>query len=87
MGVQVGDSIPEATMNIMGEKGPQEITTSEIFGGKKVVLFAVPGAFTPTCSAYMIEAVRKYGFFRGSLKGVRRISRCHPWNKGGHDPP
>ncbi|MDG2012112.1 MAG: membrane protein insertion efficiency factor YidD [Pirellulaceae bacterium] len=43
--------------------------------------------FTPTCSAYMIEAVRKYGFFRGSLKGVRRISRCHPWNKGGHDPP
>lgn len=51
MGVQVGDSIPEATMNIMGEKGPQEITTAEIFGGKKVVLFAVPGAFTPTCSA------------------------------------
>ncbi|MDG1807016.1 MAG: membrane protein insertion efficiency factor YidD [Pirellulaceae bacterium] len=43
--------------------------------------------FTPTCSTYMIEAVRKYGFLRGSLKGVRRISRCHPWNEGGHDPP
>lgn len=51
MGVQVGDSIPEATMNIMGDKGPQEITTADIFTGKKVVLFAVPGAFTPTCSA------------------------------------
>jgi peroxiredoxin len=51
MGIQVGDSIPEATMNIMGDKGPQEITTADIFAGKKVVLFAVPGAFTPTCSA------------------------------------
>ena len=50
MGVQVGDSIPEATMNIMGDKGPQQITTADIFSGKKVVLFAVPGAFTPTCS-------------------------------------
>jgi len=35
----------------MGEKGPQDITTSDIFAGKKVVMFAVPGAFTPTCSA------------------------------------
>ena len=51
MGVQVGDSIPEATMKIMGDKGPQDITTADIFSGKKVVLFAVPGAFTPTCSA------------------------------------
>jgi peroxiredoxin len=51
MAVQVGDSIPEATMKIMGEKGPQDITTADIFGGKKVVVFAVPGAFTPTCSA------------------------------------
>ena len=51
MAVQVGDSIPEATMKIMGDQGPADITTSDIFSGKKVVLFAVPGAFTPTCSA------------------------------------
>ena len=51
MAVQVGDSIPDATMKILGDKGPQDITTSDIFAGKKVVLFAVPGAFTPTCSA------------------------------------
>ena len=51
MTVNTGDRIPQATMKIMGEKGPQDITTEEIFGGKKVVLFAVPGAFTPTCSA------------------------------------
>ncbi|MEX2327351.1 MAG: peroxiredoxin, partial [Pseudomonadales bacterium] len=46
-----GDQIPEATFKVMGEKGPQDLTTKELFGGKKVVLFAVPGAFTPTCSA------------------------------------
>jgi peroxiredoxin len=51
MALQVGDSIPEATMKIMGDKGPQDITTADIFSGKKVVMFAVPGAFTPTCSA------------------------------------
>ena len=51
MAIQVGDSIPEVVLKIMGEKGPEDISTSEIFGGKKVVLFAVPGAFTPTCSA------------------------------------
>jgi peroxiredoxin len=47
---QVGDQIPEGTLKVMGEKGPQDVTTQEMFGGKKVVLFAVPGAFTPTCS-------------------------------------
>ena len=51
MTIQFGDSIPEVTLKTMGEKGPQDITTGEIFSGKKVVMFAVPGAFTPTCSA------------------------------------
>ena len=43
--------------------------------------------FTPSCSEYFIQAVRKYGPFRGSAKGVRRIFRCHPWHPGGFDPP
>lgn len=51
MAVQVGDSIPEVSLKVLGEQGPADISTSEIFSGKKVVLFAVPGAFTPTCSA------------------------------------
>ena len=51
MSVKVGDKVPSATMKMMGEKGPQDISTADLFGGKKVVLFAVPGAFTPTCSA------------------------------------
>lgn len=43
--------------------------------------------FTPTCSSYFIEAVRKYGAVRGGIKGAWRIMRCHPWSEGGHDPP
>jgi uncharacterized protein len=43
--------------------------------------------FEPTCSAYFIGAVKKYGTIRGTFLGVRRIARCHPWNPGGYDPP
>ena len=50
MTIQTGDRIPAATLNIFRD-GVQPITTDEIFGGKRVVLFCVPGAFTPTCSA------------------------------------
>ena len=51
MAVSVGDQIPNVTIKTMGEKGPEDFNTGEFFAGKKVVLFAVPGAFTPTCSA------------------------------------
>ncbi|MEM6615301.1 MAG: peroxiredoxin [Pseudomonadota bacterium] len=50
MALSTGDTLPEATFNIMTADGPGTTTTSEVFGGKKVVAFAVPGAFTPTCS-------------------------------------
>ena len=42
--------------------------------------------FHPTCSEYYIQAVRTYGFFRGSILGVKRIIKCGPWNPGGFDP-
>jgi len=51
MSIQVGDKIPAATLKVMGDNGPEDLTTDAMFSGKKVVLFAVPGAFTPTCSA------------------------------------
>ena len=51
MTIGVGDKIPSATLTVMENNGPAPKTTEEIFSGKKVVLFAVPGAFTPTCSA------------------------------------
>lgn len=50
MTIQIGDKIPACTLKTMGEKGPEDITTEQIFSGKKVVFFAVPGAFTPGCS-------------------------------------
>ena len=43
--------------------------------------------FQPTCSTYFRDAVEKHGAVRGSLKGLARICRCHPWNPGGYDPP
>lgn len=42
--------------------------------------------FTPTCSAYALEALRKHGLFKGSWLAVRRILRCHPWGGSGYDP-
>lgn len=50
MTIKIGDKLPAATFKIMGEKGPQDITSETLFNGKKVALFAVPGAFTPGCS-------------------------------------
>lgn len=49
--IAVGDKIPSMKLKFASEKGPADITTDELFNGKKVVLFAVPGAFTPTCTA------------------------------------
>ena len=49
MTIKVGDRLPDATFTIMGPEGPKQVTTNEVFGGKKVALFAVPGAYTPTC--------------------------------------
>ena len=43
--------------------------------------------FEPSCSRYMVECLKKYGLFRGLARGLRRLSRCHPWNLGGYDPP
>ena len=51
MSISVGESLPDATFMEMTADGPQPRSTAEVFGGKTVALFAVPGAFTPTCSA------------------------------------
>ena len=50
MTIKTGDKLPDATFRVMTKDGPQEKTTADVFAGKRVALFAVPGAFTPTCS-------------------------------------
>ena len=59
MTIKVGDKVPSVTLSHMTADGPAEITTDQLFSGKKVVLFALPGAFTPTCSAKHVPGFLK----------------------------
>lgn len=72
MTIKVGDTIPAGTLAHMGSDGPESITTDELFNDKKIVLFAVPGAFTPTCNqAHLPSFVANAD--KISDKGVDRI--------------
>jgi peroxiredoxin len=73
MTIKVGDTLPQVTLTRPSPEGPQAITTDEIFKGKKVVLFALPGAFTPTCSAKHLPGFKeKAAEFKA--KGVDTIA-------------
>ena len=71
--IKVGDKIPSATLMQMKDGGPKPVTTEQLFAGKKVALFALPGAFTPTCSAKHLP-----GFIQNSdalkAKGIDTIA-------------
>ena len=72
MAIKAGDTLPDVKMKEMGEGGPKEVSVSELTKGKKVVIFAVPGAFTPTCSMKHLPGfVEKAGELKG--KGVQEI--------------
>ena len=73
MTIQVGDRLPDATLTIATADGPKPTTTADFFRGKRVALFAVPGAFTPTCSAkHLPSYVEKAGELKG--KGIDEIA-------------
>ncbi len=73
MTIKVGDTLPSATFMTMTADGPRPITSDEIFKGKKVALFALPGAFTPTCSVKHLPGFRDHaGDF--TAKGVDAIA-------------
>lgn len=88
MSIQVGDRIPSAVLSQMSDKGPQPMTTADYFSGRKVILFSVPGAFTPTCSAYHLpgfvenlEAFSNKGIDAIGCVAVNDVFVMHAWGK------
>jgi len=73
MTIKVGDSIPSAKLMMASAEGPKEVTTEDLFGGKTVVLFGVPGAFTPTCSAKHLPGFVNH-FAAIEAKGVDAVA-------------
>ncbi|MBM3502847.1 MAG: peroxiredoxin [Alphaproteobacteria bacterium] len=88
MAIKEGDKLPEATFMTMTATGPKPMTTKELFGGKKVALFAVPGAFTPTCSAQHLpgflnnfDAFKKKGVDTVACMAVNDAFVMSAWGK------
>jgi len=88
MNIAVGDRIPEGEFTIMSDDGPAKMTTAQVFDGKKVVLFAVPGAFTPTCHANHMpgflenhDAILERGVDTIATVAVNDVHVVHAWEK------
>jgi peroxiredoxin len=88
MSIQVGDRIPDAGLTIMSDNGPQPLSTADLFGDKKVVLFSVPGAFTPTCSAKHLpgfvdnaDAILTKGVDEIACMSVNDVFVMNAWGK------
>jgi peroxiredoxin len=88
MAIKVGDRIPEAKFRVMGADGPAWKSTDEFFKGKKIVLFAVPGAFTPTCSNNHLpgflanaDTFKAKGVSTIAVTGVNDIFVMEAWKK------
>ena len=88
MTIKVGDRLPEAKFRVMGPDGPAVKTTDEVFKGKKVVLFAVPGAFTPTCNNNHLpgflqnaDAFKSKGIDTIAVTGVNDVFVMDAWKK------
>jgi peroxiredoxin len=88
MAIKVGDRLPEAKFRVMGSEGPAWKTTDEVFKGKNIVLFAVPGAFTPTCSNNHLpgflknaDAFKAKGVDAIAVTGVNDVFVMEAWKK------
>jgi peroxiredoxin len=88
MAIKVGDKVPSGTFTVMTGEGPKPMTTDELFKGKKVVLFAVPGAFTPTCHKnHLPSFVKNLGAIKGkgidtvAVTGVNDVFVMSAWKK------
>jgi putative membrane protein insertion efficiency factor len=78
---------PDILRVVLGIPAQLLIAVVRLYQGLLSPLLGRRCRFEPSCSAYFIESVRKYGAIRGVCRGVWRICRCHPWNPGGYDPP
>jgi glutaredoxin/glutathione-dependent peroxiredoxin len=88
MTIKAGERMPEGKFKTMGEKGPQDLTTAQLFDGKRVVLFSVPGAFTPTCDAKhlpgyleLAEKLRAKGIDTIACMAVNDVFVMNAWGK------
>lgn len=88
MAIKVGDKLPEATFTTMTSEGPKPMSTADVFGGKKVALFAVPGAFTPTChKTHMpgfvsrMDELKSKGFDAVACTAVNDVFVMDEWAK------
>jgi peroxiredoxin len=88
MPIKVGDRLPETKFRVMGPEGPAWKTGDEVFKGKKVALFAVPGAFTPTCNnVHMpsflknVDAFKSKGVDTVAVTGVNDVFVMEQWKK------
>jgi peroxiredoxin len=88
MPIKVGDRLPEAKFRVMTAEGPAWKTTDEVFKGRKVALFAVPGAFTPTCNnlhmpSFLnnIDAIKAKGVNAVAVTGVNDVFVMEQWKK------
>ena len=88
MAIKVGDRLPNASFTVMTSDGPKPKTTDELFKGKKVVLFAVPGAFTPTCHKNHLPgflqnaaAIKAKGIDTIAVTGVNDVFVMEAWKK------
>ena len=88
MTIKVGDRLPTTTFTVMTADGPKPQTTDEIFKGKKVVLFAVPGAFTPTCHKNHLpgfltnaDKIKAKGIDMIAVTGVNDVFVMNAWKK------
>lgn len=67
---------------------PRALLVALVRGYQLVISPALPPScrFSPSCSQYALESLRRYGALRGSWMAARRLARCHPWHPGGYDP-